>query len=508
MTDSAIPLASQMPLINDRISASIDRLRQLTQISIQSQWRFHCADLSVSEATRAEIWQSWRMASLNDRQHIAWARQQGVWLGQRLIVPSDLQGYRLEGLALRLALTWWAEEAEIFVNGVLVQEGDLFDCSTRILLSPAVKPGEAIDLVIRLVSPRHDDGALVRSLCIYERADQRVYPCPEPSFVADELAVLQEYLTTFAPDQLASLDEAIAQISWSTVDDQSAFDRSLIALRHSLQPFGDWLKSRNIQLLGHAHLDLAWLWTVGETWNAAERTFKSVLSLQKAFPELIFCHSTPALYAWIEENRPDLFAAICEHIATGRWEVVAGLWVEPELNIVAGESIARQVLYGQRYVQQRFGKLSAIAWLPDTFGFCWQLPQILQQGGIDYFVTQKLRWNDTTQFPHEVFWWQAPDGSRVLSLHSAPIGETIDPIKMAHYACEWETKTGIPIALWLPGVGDHGGGPTRDMLEVARRWQQSSFFPQLKFTTALEFLRQLSATAEPQNKVLPHPPSP
>jgi len=233
---------------------------------------------------------------------------------------------------------------------------------------------------------------------------------------------------------------------------------------------------------------MAWLWTVSETWKAAERTFQSVLNLQKDFPELTFAHTTPALYEWMEQNRPSLFAQIQEQVKAGKWEIVAGFWIEPELNLISGESIVRQVLYGQRYLQEKFGNLCPIAWVPDTFGFTWQLPQILKQGGIEYFVTQKLRWNDTTNFPYEIFYWQAPDGTQILSVMSAPIGEFIDPVKMANFVWKLEQKTGLQTSLWLPGVGDHGGGPTRDMLEVARRWQQSPFFPQMEFGTALEYL--------------------
>ena len=168
------------------------------------------------------------------------------------------------------------------------------------------------------------------------------------------------------------------------------------------------------------------------------------------------------------------------------------MWVEPELNTVGGESIVRQVLYAQRYVWEKFGKFSLIAWLPDTFGFCWQLPQILQGGNIKYFATQKLRWNDLTDFPFEIFWWEAPDKSRILSLMLPPIGETIEPVKMARYAYEWQVKTGEKNVLWLPGVGDHGGGPTRDMLEISRRWQESGFFPMLEFSTAENFFAELA----------------
>ncbi|MCU0567414.1 MAG: alpha-mannosidase [Oculatellaceae cyanobacterium Prado106] len=479
-------------MASDSITSAIAHLRSLTQISIQTQWHQYFGDLPTDTALQVKLWQGWAIAPLNDRHHIAWEKgKQVMWLGQRLQVPGDLQGYPLSGMLLRLSLTWWAEAATVYVNGQQVQEGDLFDHSARVLLGTAVTPGETIEIAIRLVSPGHDPGALVKSICVYERADQAVEPCPEPGFVADEWAVLQQYLTKFEPEFLVQLEEAIASLDWDRVRDRNAFDAGLAGVRRSLLPWGDRLKQRTIQLLGHAHLDLAWLWDIADTWDAAERTFRSVLQLQQDFLELTFGHSTPALYEWIEINRPELFAEIQAQVAAGRWEVIAGLWVEPELNLISGESLIRQVLYGQRYVQQKFGHLSRVAWLPDSFGFCWQLPQILRQGGVDYFVTQKLRWNDTTQFPHEVFWWRSPDRSQIFSLNSAPIGEGIDPVKMAQYAWDWEATTGSLVCLWLPGVGDHGGGPTRDMLEVARRWQRSPFFPQLQFGTAIDFLDDL-----------------
>lgn len=494
MTDAGIT--------RSQISEAITQLRQLTQQDIQTGWRFCAADLPLAEATDSQRWHDWQTVSLNDRAHVAWPAGRNVlWLGQQIVIPADLHGYPLTGLTLRLGLTWWAELAQIFVNGQLVQEGDLFDCSTRILLSESAQPGEAIAVALRLISPGHDNGALVRSACIYEvgAPTESSDPAIEPGFVADELAVLQQYLSALALDKLEIVQAAIAQIDWSALPggensnshSSHLFDQSLSHLRQQLKPLGDWLKQRQIQLIGHAHLDLAWLWPVSETWEAAERTFKSVLQLQQDFAELIFCHSTPALYAWLEAHRPELFTAIQAQVKANRWEVVGGLWVEPELNTVSGESIVRQVLYGQRYTQEKFGQLAEIAWLPDSFGFSWQLPQILKQGGINYFVTQKLRWNDTTQFPHEVFWWRSPDGTAILSLMSAPIGEGIDPTKMATYAAGWEAKTEISAALWLPGVGDHGGGPTRDMLQVARRWQRSPLFPELKFSSVLDYLRQL-----------------
>ena len=473
-------------IVSQSISQAIADLRQLTQVSVQSNWQVCDRDLAIEQLDQGD----WTIADLNDKQHIAWEKGQKLrWLRQVITVPADLEDYPLQGLSLRIALTWWAEAAQVFVSGELVQEGDLFDCRTRLLLSDAVVPGEEITIALRLVSPGHDDGALMQSVCLYES----LTGFPEPSFVADELEVLQLFLQSFDPEKLDVLEVAIAQIDWSVLPDRELFDRSLSEMRDRLLPFSELIKQRQIKMVGHAHLDMAWLWTVEETWKAAERTFESVLKLQEDFPELIFCHTTPALYEWMEQNRPELFERIWQQIQAGKWEALGGMWVEPELNLISGESIARHILYGQRYFQEKFGQISPIAWLPDTFGFNWQLPQFLKRGGMRYFVTQKLRWNDTTQFPHELFWWQAPDGSRVLSLMSAPIGEGINPIKMATYACDWETKTRIPISLWLPGVGDHGGGPTRDMLDVARRWARSPFFPRIEFTTALDYLQHLES---------------
>lgn len=490
------------------ISEAIEQLRSCTQVNIQANWRCCFTDLTIAEATQSD-WLNFPVAQLNAKRHIAWSGgQQVLWLTQRLVIPQNLQGYPLDGLSLRLALIWWAEAAQIYVNGIGVQEGDLFDCSTRVMLSPSVTPGEEITVALRLVSPGHDDGALVRSLCVYELTSK---DCLEPGFVADELAVLQRYLETFAPEKLDALAAAVALINWEALpnarkqesnhtdaeSEKGGFERSLFRLRQQLLPLASLVKQCRISLVGHAHLDLAWLWPISETWDVAQRTFESVLKLQQEFSELIFCHSTPALYAWIEQHRPDLFAAIQQQVADECWEVVGGLWVEPELNLIDGESIVRQLLYGQRYVLEKFGKVSTIAWLPDSFGFCATLPQIFASGGIEYFVTQKLRWNDTTEFPHDAFWWRAPDGTELFSLMSAPIGEGIDPIKMASYAYKWETKTSLQEALWLPGVGDHGGGPTRDMLEVAKRWQHSPFFPRLEFTTAQNYLNEISGSPAP-----------
>ena len=480
--------------IRAAIANTAKRLKDCTQHSHQRTWRMALAPLDPSVVLPTQDWRHWAIAPCNETNYITWSRgQRPLWLCQAITVPKTVpkpsDGFPLEGLSLRLGLTWWAEAVAVYVNGQLVQEGDLFDYFARIPLSDRVTPGDTFVVAIHMLSPGHDEGALVRSEAIYE-STQPTHP--EPGFVADELTVLQTYAETLAPEKLTDIGAAIAPLDWSTVSDQGRFQQELAALRQRLHPLSRWIKQRQITCVGHAHLDLAWLWPVEDTWRAAERTFRSVLSLQESFPELTYTHSSPALFNWLETHQPDLFQTVCSAVKQGAWSIDAGLWVEPELNTIGGESLARQILYGQRYSRSRFGQESAIAWLPDCFGFSWQLPQLLKLGGIDYFATQKLRWNEATTFPHSLFWWQGLDGTQLLSLTLPPIGTDIDPVQMATHSTEWEAKTGFTEMLWLPGMGDHGGGPTRDMLEKARRWQNSPFFPQLTFTSPVTHLTNLS----------------
>ncbi|MEG5056356.1 alpha-mannosidase [Microcoleus sp. A2-C5] len=584
---------TSVPPASNNISEVVEKLRRLSQVEVQSGWRYCDCDGATGSVGIC----NGPVAELNGKGHIAWpSGKQVIYLGQKFVIPNNLHGYPVVGLRLLLGLTWWAEDAQIFVGGELVGQGDLFDCADRVLLSASVNPGDEFLVILRLVSPGHDNGALVRSICLYEAADSA---CFDPGFVADELEILQkslagnsenknsQYLPTkiianlpwFVKGNLpkSEINLAVNLIDWSALPNRAKFDRSLSVLRHNLLGYlrafsgelddltteatedtegridrvfeagengerisfsgelddltaeaaestegridrvfevgenqystsiyigengGDQsIYKSKIYLVGHAHLDLAWLWPVPETWEAAERTFESVLKLQSEFPDLIFCHSTPALYAWMEEHRPDLFAAIQKQVATGCWEVVGGMWVEPDLNLISAESMVRQVVYGQRYAREKFGELMRVAWLPDTFGFGWQLPQILRDGGVDYFVTQKLRWNDSTEFPYGAFWWEGLDGTKIFSMMSGAIGESIESVKMASHAFDWEVKTNLPDALWLPGVGDHGGGPTRDMLEVAKRWKLSPFFPRMEFAKAVDYLALIESQFLPE----------
>lgn len=220
--------------------------------------------------------------------------------------------------------------------------------------------------------------------------------------------------------------------------------------------------SSGVPIIGHSHLDVAWLWTYAQTKHKAMRTFAIAKNLLGRFPEFIFSQSQPQLYAFVEETDPAFFQEIGALVQAGRFDAsIAALWVEPDCNIPSGESLLRQMLHAHIYCTQRFGVTPAVAWLPDTFGFANTLPTLLDHAGIKYFATTKLRWNDTTQFPYPQFIWRGPDGSDVISalLASYDGGLSAQRLQLARDRSE-------PV---VAGFGDGGGGVTQAMIADARR---------------------------------------
>jgi alpha-mannosidase len=235
-----------------------------------------------------------------------------------------------------------------------------------------------------------------------------------------------------------------------------------------------------VTITGHAHIDLAWLWPYAETRNKVRRTFNTALGLMETSADFRFNQSSAAFYAQLEEDDPALFAAVKAKVASGQWEPIGGMWVEPDTNMPNGESLVRQVLYGQRYFEKTFGRRHSVCWLPDCFGFSAALPQILKQGGLKNFFTVKVNWNETNRYPHDLFWWQGLDGSRVLAhTFENPYGGYNGELQPAAAHATWKRFRGKPLhdeSLLSVGYGDGGGGVTTEMVDRAR---QLAHFPAL-----------------------------
>ncbi len=223
--------------------------------------------------------------------------------------------------------------------------------------------------------------------------------------------------------------------------------------------------------IGHAHIDTAWLWPIRETKRKCIRTFASAVALMDDYPEYRFACSSAQHYSWIEELQPELFERITERVERGQWVPVGGMWVEADMNLPSGESLVRQIVFGQRYFEEKFGQRCEEVWIPDVFGYPAGLPQVFAAGGMTRFVTQKLSWNKQNKFPHSTFWWEGLDGTRVLT-HFPPVdtyNAEITPVEVAYSVRNFRDHGWSAHSLMPFGHGDGGGGPTREMLERARR---------------------------------------
>jgi alpha-mannosidase len=263
-----------------------------------------------------------------------------------------------------------------------------------------------------------------------------------------------------------------------------------------------------IDLVGYAHTDLSWLWPHSETIHEVlPLTIKSVLKMIQEHPGMVYAMSAAQAYKWTERYYPDLFTQISKKIASGEWEVVGGSWTEHSTNIPSGESLVRQHLYAKRYFKEKFGVDVKIGWLPDSFGFNWNLPQIYRKCGIDYFVTHKLKHqidrNDPpVPFPYHLFWWEGPDGSRVLAFHTVgSYSQPVKPEQMLEYLKTLEDKHNVDKLLILYGKGDHGGGPMPDMMDRAVALMHDPTFPTVRFSKALDYFHEIQAL--PQSKDFP-----
>jgi len=488
---SACCYSQQAP--SDPYQATLDHLSSLAVVN-QPEWRYsqdipHPEDPSLDDS-------AWSTVKLGE----VWSTGSRV-LRRWIEIPTNINGYDVKGSRVELRLqidSWDSLMITIFSNGSQVARTDQ-DQQLPVTLTESAVPGQKFLLAVRVDA--HDVKTRIG------QSDLRILPPqtrPDPSLLRGEILAARPMIEAY-PDgrseRESQLDAAVRAIDFSPLErgDQTAFDQSLRLAQGKLEPLNPWLKQFTVRAVGNSHIDMAWLWPWTETVEVVRNTFDSALDLMREYPAFKFTMSSARAYSWMEEKYPDLFKEIQQRVKEGRWEVIGGMWVEPDLNMPGGESLVRQVLIGKRYFQERFGVDVKIGWNPDSFGYNWQLPQIYKKCGMDYFVTQKLLWaQDYTKFPYRLFWWEAPDGSRLLTYFPRNYAADMEPVQLAKDLSFWApaiygtSTSNSPEMMHLYGVGDHGGGPTRAMLDNALRFMQPSVvYPKIEFSTASGFFHDL-----------------
>jgi alpha-mannosidase len=474
----------------------VDRLGALRELP-GGTWKMHAGDVAHGEDANLDD-SSWPTLAVGQK-----ASNDAIWLRQTIEVPPTLNGYDLTG-----ARIWF----EIHINGNGPMPEILYFNGRRVALGedlePVVlfdgaKPGEKITIAVKVLHTI-DEKQFRGSTMRIDFAQDR----PNPEDFREEIlsaALLVPSLASGDASKPAILSDAIHAVDTAALDahDQAKFDASLKAAQSKLEGLKPLLSQVTYKLDGNGHIDAAWLWPWTETVDAVKRTFSTALQLMYEYPGYTYTQSAAAYNEWMADKYPDINQEIAKRIKEGRWEIVGGMWVEPDLNMPDGESLVRQLLVGQRYFKQTYGVVARIGWNPDSFGYTWQLPQIYKKSGIDYFVTQKMTWNDTNQLPFKLFWWESPDGSKVLTYFPHDyVNTTLNPVRLAtDLKTARERSPGMTEMLDLYGVGDHGGGPTRAHLDEGFHWTAPNHVtPKYEFGTAQSFFSTVEKQIAPESK--------
>jgi alpha-mannosidase len=479
----------------------ITRLGSLSNLP-EGQWHYHVGTLAHGEDPSLDD-SSWPVAIPNTEY-----ATDSMWFRQWITVPKTLHGYDLTGTRIWFQFSAWVNgplPQIIYFNGRRVAMGD--DLAPIVLFDKA-QPGERVLVAVKLldtVDRKHFAGTPMK----IDFAANR----PSPEDLREEFltaALLIPSLSKNISADQSTLSKAIGQVDVQALEaaspSQSAqqqFDASLHAAQSTLTALKPMMDRATLHLTGNSHIDAAWLWPWTESVNTVRDTYGTAIQLMNEYPTYTFTQSAADYNSWLANDYPDLNAQIAERIKQGRWEVVGGMWVEPDLNLPDGESTVRSILIGKRWYEKHYGVDVRIGWNPDSFGYNWQLPQIYKRTGIDYFVTQKMAWNDTNKLPLKLFWWESPDGSKVLTYFPDNYANTdLNPVRLAaDLAIARKFSPGMTDMMDLYGVGDHGGGPTRAMLDQGLHWMQpNQVVPKMQFGTAGAYFSAVEKDLAPASR--------
>ncbi|MFD3564768.1 alpha-mannosidase [Streptomyces sp. NPDC058686] len=474
-------------IIEARIRKLLDRVVRPAVYSAArpltlSAWRVDGEPVPVADALNAD----YEPFTLGDAWGTPWAT---TWMRAGADIPDDWSGRRVEAVFdLDFDLTKGpGGQAEGLVHdaqGAPLQ--GLHPYNRSVLLADSATGGDRVDLLIELAANPPIVGSA--GLHLHHGSLETAGEVPLYRLKQAEIAVREDDVWHLVHD-IEVLDELMHELplgstrrheilhalrrAADTVDPADvagtaarARDRLADVLARPAHA-----SAHTLSAVGHAHIDSAWLWPVRETVRKCARTFTNMTTLAQEYPELVFACSSAQQYAWMKEQRPEIFARMQKAAADGNWVPVGGMWVEADGNLPGGEALARQLVYGRRFFAEEFGVEQRGVWLPDSFGYTAAYPQLAKLAGAEWFLTQKLSWNETNRLPHHTFAWEGIDGTRIFT-HFPPVDSynaSLTAGENAHAESNFSEK-GVATRSLVPfGYGDGGGGPSRSMLEKARR---------------------------------------
>lgn len=429
------------------------------------------------------------------------------WFRRQLTVPADFDGQSL-WLNIRTQIEEWDDAKNpqflLFIDNKVVQGIDMNH--RQVLIQSEAKAGQTmvIDLQAYTGTLHHEFNFLVELMSIdatieklyydlfvpwqaFERLDKEGAAYRNLEAVLNQTINLLDLRNPYSDDFYASLAVAQNYIEQELYQKLGGYDEVIATC------------------IGHTHIDVAWWWTVEQTREKVARSFATVLKLMDEYPDYKFMSSQPQLYEFLKQRYPELYAQVKQRIEQKRWEAEGGMWVEADCNLTSGESLVRQFLYGKKFFREEFGIDNQILWLPDVFGYSAALPQIMDKCGIKYFMTTKLSWNQFNQFPQDTFLWKGIDGTKILThlISTLDVGQNpknffttyngrLHPDAIMGGWQRYQNKDINNDILISFGYGDGGGGPTREMLETAKRMEKGiQGIPKVRMAFAGDYYQEL-----------------
>ena len=412
----------------------------------------------------------------------------------KIVIPEKFAGQKVT------LYIYFGGDSLVSVNGVPYQGLDPF--RNAVVLTDCAKAGEVFDIDVESYFVWHSNESTLKKL--------------ECSFIAttdDEINeiywdIKAVYNALFMPgmgNDYATLIRESLKEAFCYVDfDEPDFDRFKEKLRMCKKVLYDRVYNNpnykcmgRLDLIGNSHLDMVYMWAYKEFVRKVGRTHATMLRLMEQYPDFIFSQSQAGMYEEMRVHYPNLFSQVQQRVKEGRWEYIGGMWVEPDCNIISGESFVRQFLHGVRYAEKWFGVTPKTCWLPDVFGNSYCMPQIMKKAGMEYFVTHKMGiWNDTNPWLYNAFWWEGPDGSKVFA--AVPPTHFIGSMEPDSLKTNWvkfSEKDTIGESMYCYGWGDGGGGVDNEMLEYVKRYKNFPGLPETKACKIEESLENMKQKA-------------
>ena len=447
----------------------------------------------------------WKTLRIDERNY-----EDSCWLRKEIILPETILGKPVEGKITFLVSV--DDYGYFYVNG---ESKGYFPWDGEFVLTENAEPGDEFLIAIKAINTGGPLRLLRARIDMEGTTElrQSILDFSLSMQVGQKLLSFDTYQTNarvktdpgidkskMNRDEKSKLNELLQNLaSEVNVDalgdgDIETFIASMDNVRSQLEPIKKFARKFTLFFDSNAHIDAAWLWREKETIQVCRNTFSSVFNMMDAKPDFTYTQSAAQYYKWMEDLYPDVFTGIKNKIKAGRWEAIGGMWIEPDCNLIDGPSWSHQLLYAKKYFKEKFGVDINIGWNPDSFGYNWNMPMFYKNAGIDAFVTQKIGWNETNVFPYRVFWWESPDGSKILSYFPFDYVNTItQAFQLVDWLRQFEANTGFKNMLVLFGVGDHGGGPSIDMIDRIEHLKALDIYPEVVYGTTEKYMDWLKS---------------